>query len=1129
MKMSFCMRLAGVGLLMAAMVVCVLGQDANAPASAAQPAPQVAPPAVQFEISGAVKSGKMALPGVTITAANSLTGKKVTTSTDVDGTFKLALTSRGKYVVRAELAGFGVVTNETVINPTTPTQKIEMEMVLLSRVSKPEEGVAAQAMQALGAATGRGGQQLSLNANQEGAGAGNTGGDSPLPGMPALGTSGEAANESVAVSGQMGNTQDFGMRNMDDLRDRIEEMRARGELPQGGGPGGGPGIFVMGPGGFGGGGGRGGRGGFNANMLNRPHGMVFYSLGNSALDATPYSVNGNAGEKPDYGSGRFGFMVGGPLKIPHIYDAGTKTFFTGGYTGTRASTPYQVFSTVPTDAERIGNFTGVKYTSGPMAGQQVQLYAPNGALLGTSLAQTAIDPTAAKLLAFIPHENQHGQPLNYRYSSAADTNSDSVNFRIIHNFGASGGGPFGGMGGGRGGGAGGRAGRVRNNINFGLNWTRSGSDVLRPFAGIGGTNSSRGLNINAGYSAGKNRTNNVLRFNFNMQRSTTSNFFAGVKNIEGPEDLNIIGAAGNPAKIDTPVSPADWGLPGLSFSNFRGLTDVAPVLRNDKSFTIGDTFSKVKAKHNLRFGGEYRRLWTDARNNANPFGAFTFTGVGTALVSGGSVVPGTGYDFADFLLGKAQQTSIQYSPLEYNFLANSWNAFVQDDWRVRGNLTLDIGLRYEYQGPYKEVHGQLVNLDVAPGFTAAVPVLPNTAGPYNGFFNSSLVKPDRNNFAPRVGFAWRTVSKMVVRGGYGINYNLGQYRNIVTQLAYQPPFSVTQTNSASLADLYTFKTGLASGTSAVTNNYGVDPNYRLGYVQMWNLNVQRDLGKNILLNVGYTGSKGTALDIVRAPNRDPGGGLRIPDVQAFLWESSQGSSILHSGSVRLRKRMSSGLSVGGTYVYSKSIDNASSIGGGATVVAQNDLDLAAERGLSSFDVRHRLTMDYMYEFPFGTGKHWLTKPNAARGLFGDWTWSGDVTIASGSPFTARVLGDITNVSQGVNGTLRASYNGQSISISDPSVGQWFNTAAFGVPVAGTFGNAGRNTIIGPGTVLFNMALAKSIPLKDMMGFEVRVEAQNAFNHPVYSGIDTTVNSPTFGRVISVGSMRKLQVFTRFRF
>jgi hypothetical protein len=117
----------------------------------------------------------------------------------------------------------------------------------------------------------------------------------------------------------------------------------------------------------------------------------------------------------------------------------------------------------------------------------------------------------------------------------------------------------------------------------------------------------------------------------------------------------------------------------------------------------------------------------------------------------------------------------------------------------------------------------------------------------------------------------------------------------------------------------------------------------------------------------------------------------------------------------------------------------------------------------------------------------------------------------------------------VNGTLRASYNGQPIGIGDPSVGQWFNTRAFSVPVPGTFGNAGRNTIIGPGTVLFNIAMAKNIPLKDMMGFEIRLEAQNAFNHPVYTGIDTTVNSPTFGQVISVGSMRKLQVFTRFRF
>jgi hypothetical protein len=325
----------------------------------------------------------------------------------------------------------------------------------------------------------------------------------------------------------------------------------------------------------------------------------------------------------------------------------------------------------------------------------------------------------------------------------------------------------------------------------------------------------------------------------------------------------------------------------------------------------------------------------------------------------------------------------------------------------------------------------------------------------------------------------------------------------------------------------------------LTNNYGIDRNYRLGYVQMWTLNVQQELTKGVILNVGYTGSKGTALDMVRAPNRGPDG-LLLPDVQAFLWESSEGDSILHAGSVRLARRMAKGLSAGVTYTFSKSIDNASSIGGGATVVAQNDLDLAAERGLSSFDQRHKLTGNWVYELPFGTGRQWFDKGGMLAKVVGDWTWSGSFTIASGTPWTARVLGNFTDVARGSNGSLRADYTGLPIALADPTLAEWFNTSAFVEPVSCTtvngsrvctthFGDAGRNTIIGPGTVVFNMAVSKNFPLKDMMGLDVRVQASNVFNTPQFTGLDTVVNSPTFGQVVSVGSMRQLQFVARFRF
>src|SRR6185312_2196890 len=336
--------------------------------------------------------------------------------------------------------------------------------------------------------------------------------------------------------------------------------------------------------------------------------------------------------------------------------------------------------------------------------------------------------------------------------------------------------------------------------------------------------------------------------------------------------------------------------------------------------------------------------------------------------------------------------------------------------------------------------------------------------------------PDRNNFAPRAGIAWKPRNKTVVRAGYGINYNLSEYGLLAPQLGFQPPFATAETNRATSLTPLTLQNGFPVQTSAspdhITNSYAVDPNYRLPYVQVWNLNIQQEVSSSVVLNIGYSGSKGTHLDIVRAPDQLPTGGPRFVPctaltpvttqcVQPFLFESSEGSSILHSGSVRIRKRMRNGLSLGGSYTYSKSIDDASSIGGGAAVVAQNDLNIAAERGLSSFGLRHRFTADYLYQLPFGRDKKWLTGDNVAERIFSGIQFSGNVTVASGLPFSPRIFGSGVDLNRGVTGTTRPDLvAGQSIQLSNPTIQEWFNTAAFTQP-AGVFGDAGRNIIIGP--------------------------------------------------------------------
>ncbi len=1080
----------------------------------AQTAAPAQPPA--FEIHGVVKSGNTLLPGVTVSATQTLTGKKVFTSTDLDGSYRLLLPMKGRWVVRADMSAFAAQTHEVMIEPATPTGKADFALILLSRVPKSDQSSTA-ALQQMAAtlANGTGTQQLSVNSDEStlsafGDDSGNGGnGNTPLEGMPSLASSADATNESVAVTGQQGSTQDFGLNSMEDMRDRIQQMRANGRLMSGEGPGGG-GPMGGGPMMMIGGGGPRALGKFN---INRPHGAVYYTAGNSALNAAPYSLSGADNPKPGYGSNTFGGMIGGPLNIPHVYNGGMKTMFFGGYTGTRSSTPYDVFSHVPTLAERNGDFSQTVYTSGPNAGDPVQLYDPsNGSLLGSQLNPAMFSPAAQALLKYIPLPNQPGQQ-NYRFSSSSSSNNDRLFTHFVHNFGQP-------MMPGMFGRGGGRGGRNRNNINLGFNYSNSNSDLLRPFASASGTSHSRGFNLNGGWAYGRGRKFNMLRVTWNRNEADVANLYAGVNNIAG--SLGINGASQN---------PSDWGLPGLSFSNFQGLSDIAPQHRIDQVLQFSDFAVFPIGKHNIHFGGDFRKMSTSLHNNSNPRGTFTFTGFATAARNGGVAVPGTGYDFADFLLGYAQQTTIQYSPYTYQFNSDGWDLFVMDDWRVRGNLTLQLGLRYEYIAPYTESDNRLVNLDVSPGFTAASAVQPGQTGPYYGAYPKSLVNPDRDNFAPRVGFAWKPFSKTVVRGGYGINYNLGQYRSIVQNLAFQPPFSFTETNAAASPTSLTFANGFPAPSPAVlTNNYGIDPNYHIAYVQMWDLDIQRELPGDLLLNLDYTGSKGTALDMVRAPNREPNGQLRIAGVQPFLWETSQGSSIMHAGSVSLRRRMHNGLSVGGTYKFSKSIDNASSIGGGATVVAQNDLNLAAERGLSSFDQRHNLTGYFNYELPFGTGKKWFSNASSFPSrVFGDWTLNGSFTLASGFPFTPRVIGDFATVANGTNGSLRADYNGQPISISNPTVQQWFNTAAFSVPAPGTYGTAGRNSIEGPGTVLLDMGITKEFPLRDMMNLEISANATNVLNHPNYAGINTTVNSPTFGQVISVGGMRQISMSARYRF
>jgi hypothetical protein len=1103
-------------------------------------------------IHGLVKSGNMPLPGVTVTAINTLTGQKATGWTDVDGTYSLQVPTDGRYVVRTQMAAFAPLTHEVVINATNRNAAVDLEMVLLSRAQQAQPSDTQRQLAALGAiaaAIGNGRAFQSLSVTQSEGAEATSGAEQIAPaGMPVPGISPDSASESVAVSGTTSNP--MGNMSGDEFRARINEFREQNGIGGSGGLGGpGAGIGILGGGGMGGPPGGGGPGGFGGGGggfggpamvafargrfdINRPHGMVYYTVGDSALDAGPYSLTGQPSTKFGYLQNRFGVALGGPLNIPHIYNGGTKTFFFVNYNGSRNQNPYDAFSTVPTALERAGDFS--QSTTRDAAGQgqvPVQLFNPftGQSIAGNNLQNSslALSPVALGLLPYIPLPNLPGSRQNFHYVTSVNNDSDDLNIRLNHTFG-----PAPTFTGRRGPG-GFRA--PRNNLSIGVHYHGSNANVTNPFPSVAGTTDIRSLDIPVSYVRSFGKLTNIARVDFNRNRVRTQNLYAYSQDVTG--SLGINGVSSN---------PFDWGLPSLSFTDFGSLTDTRPLLQRNQTLTFSDNMIWNHGKHTWRWGGDFRRIQINPETDNNARGSFVFNGANTGQFVNGVHVPGTGFDFADFLLGLPEQTSVQFGANNYHFRGNSWDLYGQDEWKLRGNLTLNLGLRYEYISPFSETDNRIANLILSPAVlnpSLGAPAV-QTVVPVQGQ-SLTLMHPDRNNFAPRVGLAWKPFRNTVVRAGYGINYNTGAYQSIAQDLAFQPPFATTETNVQSGVGALTLQNGFpAPAAGLITNSYAVDPNYRLGYVQIRNLDIQQQIKPTLILNVDYTGTKGTNLDNILAPNSilDPDTGLPvipISNAQAFTWQTSRAYSSANAGSVRLRKRLHSGISIGGTYTFSKSIDNASTIGngvgiatlGGPTVgsslIAQNPSNLDAERGLSSFDRRHYFVADYLYELPFGHDRRWLAGNSVWRALFGDWSWSGDWTIASGLPFTPRVI-TTSDVSRGVYGAVRADVvPGISETVSDPGVAQWFNTAAFTIPTG--YGDARRNSIEGPGELLFDMAFNKVIPLKEMRNLELRASASNIFNHPNFATIDTVVNSPTFGRVVSVSSMRTVQFTARFRF
>jgi hypothetical protein len=1159
----------------------VLGAALVARAQDAPPAPAPAPAAAPAVIAGTVgKPGGVPLPGVAVTAANTLTGKKYTTTTDIDGVYAMTIPKNGRYVVKAELAGFANATQEVVITAADAggEKKAEFGMELASRAAAAEAQEAASEARtgAQGSATaGRGTLNLSLgdssgDAADASVGGGNTG--TALPSLSGLGDSGDAGNDSIAVSGGA-QAQMNGLAGIseDDLRarvsDAVAQAQASGMIPQGGDPtnaivgmlGGLMGGAGGGGRGGGGGGGRGGGGGGMGAFRNfnpaQPHGSIFYQGGNSALNSSTWLETApglpHFTPNPSAYSNRYGVTIGGSPYIPGLTKPNTKQFVFLNLTGQKNLNAFSATGRVPTTLERTGNFSQSEQKVGS-ALVPVTLYDPK---LGTPIlnnnlanASVPISPIALALLNYYPAPNlvtTDPTAPNYQTVSNAGTNNVAINTRYVRTLGSSTNTPAGRFGGG--GGGGGRRNQntnappsLRQNINLSYNYSHSASDQRKIFLPLGGASESDGNAVTAGYTIGYGRLSNNASVTLNRLDSLTRNYFTNTATIP-----NQTGGFANPRFYN--------GLASLSIANFAGLSNTVPSQTINQTISFSDFVSWRHKKHNMRFGGDIRRVHNDEIGGNNPLASFTFTGYATsspAAQTGGTAGQASGSGFADFLLGLPQTTSIQAGLYKIYLRENVYDWYATDDFRVASNWTINAGLRYEYFAPYTEKNNRLVNLDHNTNFTAVDAVMPGAVGTFGGKYNSSLVNPDRTMYAPRIGIAWRPKTKVlpkltkdvVVRGGYGINYNTGAFASFAQSLSHQVPFATTQTNTLTSGCTTATTTTNAnmtlangfgcSSNYAITNNYAVDKNYRLGMTQVYNLNIQKILPLQTVLNIGYNGTKASGLDIYGTPNGTAAGST-IAGVAPFDYETS--GATLHSNQlvVSLQKRQQKGIAVGATYVYSHAIDDASAVGNGAAhTPMQNFYNLAGEEGNSSLDQRHNLTGNWVAELPFGPNRKFLNKGGVMAKALDGFSISGTFTFASGTYFTPQYPGQ-AEAGSGNTYTQRPNRN-YNVSTSGPGmVGEFFNTSAFSRPttVNGVTlpGTAAVDSIEGPGTLAVTASLSRTVQLKGTNSFEARVTATNVFNTVQYSGIDTNEQSLTFGQVTSAAAMRSLQVQARYRF
>ncbi|PWU00783.1 MAG: hypothetical protein C5B51_24380 [Terriglobia bacterium] len=865
---------------------------------------------------------------------------------------------------------------------------------------------------------------------------------------------------------------------------------------------------------------------------NEYHGSLFEFLRNSKLDARPYGFTNQVPAKNPFKWNQYGFTLGGPVTIPRLFNGRNRLFFLSNYEGFKLRNQTQtVYSTAPA-AMRTGDFSGIL----PVV---VRDPVTNQPFSGNVVPVTRLDPIAKGLLKFFPTPNIPGSGLvsNYLALDANTTDKDQFTQRI--DFVES----------------------ARSNWFGRYSW--QDEHQVQPALAQNGTN----LLVNVKQAMISNARIlspnwvNEFRFGYNGFFNSYGRELAYKEDVVG--ELNI------PLLSDPP--PAAWGIPFINISGFSTFGDQTdgPYVTNDHTFQWTDTVSWIHGAHSIKLGGEVRR---DRFNQA-----------GNQFVRGSFIIQGqsTGYGFSDFMLGYSHQDENSAGLAITQFRSTSQAYFMADTWKVLPNLTIDVGLRYEFSPPWSDRGDSLLNAYVpaivttpnAPknlhptvirigsgDFFANSPVIfdPSLPVARDGRLGDRLVASDYTNFAPRLGIAWSPTPRWTVRAGAGIFYVqdqgnprfdmgrtiAGRKRDIATgnELTFEHPFLSSGSNTCGVPSPPFI---CISTPQIFANMY----DRRTPYVEQYELNFQRQLTGSLAAEFGYLGSQGHRLERLYYLNQPVPGTSSVaarapfPEFGIIQEVGNVIDSNYHSLAAKLTRRLSSGLTFLAGYTLSKSIDDGSGIRviGTDGVHPQDSRCLRCERSRSIFDARQRFVSSILYALPAGKGRRFFNH-GAARIIAEGWEVGSIVTVSSGFPLYIINGRDQSNTAVGND---RPNATGLNTHLDNPTTGQWFNIQAFALQPVGTFGNVGRNVATSAGIFNWDFSTHRNFHFSERRYLQFRFECFNCANHPNWGDPNVTLTSNLlntagvpisgtgrFGQITSTRSgidMRELQFSLKFLF